>query len=79
MYGVKFVGATDMRRILNEYDFKHFPLRKDFPLSGYEEVFYDYDTESVQHRPVSLNQEFRQFDFETPWNMDDLFKKLNKK
>jgi NADH-quinone oxidoreductase subunit C len=79
MYGVKFFGATDMRRILNEYDFKHFPLRKDFPLSGYDEVYYDYDTESVKHKPVSLNQEFRQFDFETPWNMDELFKKLNKK
>lgn len=67
MYGIKFSGNGDLRRILTDYDFKGHPLRKDFPLTGYEEVRYDETQKKVIYEPVKLKQEFRDFDFEMPW------------
>jgi len=67
MYGIEFEGHEDLRRILTDYDFKGYPLRKDFPLTGYEEVRYDEDKKKVVYEPVKLMQEFRNFDFEMPW------------
>ena len=67
MFGVLFSGQPDMRRILTDDGFEHFPLRKDFPLTGYEEVRYDIETRQVVKEPVSLTQDFRDFDFVSPW------------
>ena len=67
MYGVTFAGNPDLRRILTDYGFQGFPLRKDFPLTGYVEVRYDDDQKRVVYEPVKLTQEFRSFDFESPW------------
>jgi len=68
MYGIVFKGHTDLRRILTDYGFEGHPLRKDFPLTGYKEVRYDEDQKRVVYEPVKLMQEFRNFDFEMPWN-----------
>ena len=70
MYGVRFSGNDDLRRILTDYNFKHHPLRKDFPLTGYEEVRYDIETKQVVYEPVKLDQEYRRFDFLSPWEGD---------
>jgi NADH-quinone oxidoreductase subunit C len=67
MYGILFSGHPDLRRILTDYGFQGFPLRKDFPLTGYVEVRYDDDQKRVVYEPVKLAQEFRSFDFESPW------------
>lgn len=67
MYGVLFSGNPDLRRILTDYGFDGYPLRKDFPLTGYTEVRYDTEKKAVVYEPVSLNQEFRNFDFLSPW------------
>ena len=67
MYGILFSGHPDLRRILTDYGFQGFPLRKDFPLTGYVEVRYDDDQKRVVYEPVKLTQEFRSFDFESPW------------
>ena len=67
MYGILFSGHPDLRRILTDYGFQGFPLRKDFPLSGYVEVRYDDEQKRVVYEPVRLTQEFRDFDFESPW------------
>jgi NADH-quinone oxidoreductase subunit C len=67
MYGIKFDNHPDLRRILTDYNFEHFPLRKDFPLTGYDEVRYDEEKKSIIYEKVKLNQEFRNFDFESPW------------
>ena len=67
MFGILFAGQPDHRRILTDYGFEGHPLRKDFPLSGYVEVRYDAERESIVYEPVKLNQEFRNFDFESPW------------
>lgn len=67
MYGIGFSGHPDLRRILTDYGFEGFPLRKDFPLSGHVEVRYDDDVKKVVYEPVRLVQEFRDFDFESPW------------
>ena len=67
MYGVFFDGHPDLRRILTDYGFEGHPLRKDFPLTGYVEVRYDEDQKRVVYEPVQLMQDFRSFDFESPW------------
>ena len=67
MYGILFSGHPDLRRLLTDYGFEGYPLRKDFPLSGHVEVRYDDDAKKVVYEPVSLIQEFRDFDFESPW------------
>lgn len=67
MYGIKFTNHPDLRRILTDYDFEGFPLRKDFPLTGYKEVKYDEFSKKVVYEDVNLSQEFREFDFEMPW------------
>ena len=67
MYGVCFTNHPDMRRILTDYGFHHHPMRKDFPLTGFEEVRYDPIDQKVIHQKTSLAQEFRQFDFQSPW------------
>ncbi len=67
MYGILFTGHPDLRRILTDYGFDGYPLRKDFPLSGYVEVRYDDQAKRVVYEPVELRQEFRNFDYESPW------------
>lgn len=67
MYGVMFSGHPDLRRILSDYGFEGHALRKDFPLSGYVEVRYDVEQKRVVYEPVKLQQEFRRFDFMSPW------------
>ena len=67
MYGVAFAEHPDMRRILTDYGFSGYPLRKDFPLTGYVELRYDDELKRVVYQPVQLVQEFRDFDFMSPW------------
>ena len=67
MYGIRFSGHPDLRRLLTDYGFEGFPLRKDFPLTGHVQVRYDQETKKVQNEPVDLQQQFRRFDFESPW------------
>jgi NADH-quinone oxidoreductase subunit C len=67
MYGILLSGHPDLRRLLTDYGFQGYPLRKDFPLTGLVEVRYDDDAKRVVYEPVKLTQEFRTFDFESPW------------
>src|SRR5690606_24389193 len=67
MYGVLFSNHPDLRRILTDYGFAGYPLRKDFPMTGYVEVRYDAEQKRVIYEPVKLTQEFRSFDFLSPW------------
>jgi NADH-quinone oxidoreductase subunit C len=67
MYGIAFADHPDLRRLLTDYGFSGYPLRKDFPLTGYVEVRYDDELKRVVYQPVQLVQEFRDFDFMSPW------------
>jgi NADH-quinone oxidoreductase subunit C len=71
LYGIPFIGHPDMRRILTDYGFEGHPLRKDFPLTGFVEVRYDDEAKRVVYDPVRLAQEFRNFDFLSPWEGPD--------
>ena len=73
MYGVVFDGNPDLRRILTDYGFEGHPLRKDFPLTGYKEVRYDSEKQAVVYDDVQLQQDYRAFDFDSPWQaMEDV-------
>ena len=79
MYGVKFKDHPDLRRILTDYGFEGHPLRKDFPLTGHNEVRYSEDHKKVIYEPVKLEQNYRNFDFESPWEGTEYIKNQSKK
>jgi NADH-quinone oxidoreductase subunit C len=79
MYGVKFKDHPDLRRILTDYGFIGHPLRKDFPLTGHNEVRYSEDDKKVVYEPVKLEQNYRNFDYESPWEGTEYIKNQTKK
>ena len=78
MYGIEFKDHPDLRRILTDYNFKGHPLRKDFPLTGHNEVRYSEDDKKVIYEPVKLEQNYRNFDYESPWEGTEYIKKQTK-
>ena len=76
MYGIKFKNHPDLRRILTDYGFKGHPLRKDFPLTGFNEVRYSEKDKKVIYEPVKLEQNYRNFDFESPWEGTNYVKEI---
>jgi NADH (or F420H2) dehydrogenase, subunit C len=79
MYGIKFKDHPDLRRILTDYNFEGHPLRKDFPLTGHNEVRYSEENKKVIYEPVKLEQNYRNFDFESPWEGTKYIKKETEK
>ena len=79
MYGVTFKDHPDLRRILTDYGFEGHPLRKDFPLTGHNEVRYSVDEKKVIYEPVKLEQNYRKFDYESPWEGTKYIKETTKK
>ena len=79
MYGISFKDHPDLRRILTDYEFEGYPLRKDFPLTGHTEVRYSEDKKKVISEPVRLDQQYRDFDFESPWEGTKYINKETKK
>ena len=79
MYGVSFKDHPDLRRILTDYNFEGHPLRKDFPLTGHTEVRYNEEDKKVIYEPVKLEQNYRKFDYESPWEGTKYIKEQTKK
>ena len=79
MYGIKFKDHPDLRRILTDYGFVGHPLRKDFPLTGHNEVRYSEDEKKVIYEPVKLEQNYRNFDYKSPWEGTEYIRSQNKK
>ena len=79
MYGIKFKNHPDLRRILTDYNFQGYPLRKDFPLTGFKEVRYSEQEKKVLYEDVKLEQNYRDFDFDSPWEGTKYIKEIQKK
>ena len=79
MYGIKFNDHPDLRRILTDYGFSGHPLRKDFPITGHSEVRYSEDKKKVVYEPVKLEQNYRNFDYASPWEGTEYIKEVQKK